>query len=61
MADRDDETLFISSMTVAEIHRGILEKPTGRKRTDLERCFPDRKARRRSSPAVYSLSMKRQA
>jgi toxin FitB len=35
-ADRD---LFISCLTVAEIRRGILEKPAGRKRRELEEWF----------------------
>ena len=39
MAEQPDEDLFISAMTVAEIRRGILEKPTGRKRRELERWF----------------------
>jgi predicted nucleic acid-binding protein len=39
MADRDDDDLFIASLTIAEIWRGILEKPGGRKRRDLERWF----------------------
>lgn len=34
-----DDDLFISSLTVAEIQRGILEKPAGRKRDDLEAWF----------------------
>lgn len=34
-----DDDLFISSLTVAEIHRGILEKPAGKKRRELERWF----------------------
>jgi predicted nucleic acid-binding protein len=36
---QDDKDLFISSLTVAEIRRGILEKPAGRKRAQLERWF----------------------
>ena len=32
MAEQADEDLFISSLTVAEIRRGILEKPAGKKR-----------------------------
>ena len=40
MAAQADEDLFISSLTVAEIRRGILEKPPGRKRRELERWFP---------------------
>ena len=39
MAEQADEDLFISSLTVAEIRRGILEKPTGKKRRELERWF----------------------
>lgn len=34
-----DEDLFIATLTVAEIKRGLLEKPTGRKRRELERWF----------------------
>jgi len=34
-----DEDLFIASLTVAEIRRGLLEKPAGRKRRALERWF----------------------
>jgi toxin FitB len=39
MAEQADEDLFISSMTVAEIRRGILEKPAGKKRRELETWF----------------------
>jgi toxin FitB len=39
MAEQADEDLFISSLTVAEIGRGILEKPAGKKRRELERWF----------------------
>jgi hypothetical protein len=39
MAEQTDEDLFISSLTVAEIRRGILEKPAGKKRRELERWF----------------------
>ncbi len=39
MAGQADEDLFISSLTVAEIRRGILEKPAGKKRRELERWF----------------------
>jgi toxin FitB len=39
MADQDDGALFISSLTVAEIRRGLLEKPTGKKRTQLASWF----------------------
>ena len=39
MADQADEGLFITSLTVAEIRRGLLVKPAGKKRRDLERWF----------------------
>jgi toxin FitB len=39
MAEQADEDLFISSLAVAEIRRGILEKPAGKKRKELERWF----------------------
>ena len=39
LAAQADEDLFISSLTVAEIRRGILEKPAGKKRKELERWF----------------------
>ncbi len=39
MANQEDEDLFISSLTIAEIRRGVLEKPAGRKRTQLESWF----------------------
>lgn len=39
LAEQADEDLFISALTVAEIRRGILEKPAGKKRKELERWF----------------------
>jgi predicted nucleic acid-binding protein len=39
MAKQADEDLFVSSLTVAEIRRGVLEKPAGKKRRDLESWF----------------------
>lgn len=38
-AEQRDESLFISSLTVAELRRGILEKPRGKKREALEAWF----------------------
>jgi predicted nucleic acid-binding protein len=38
-AEQRDEDLFIASLTVAEIWRGILEKPRGRRRVALESWF----------------------
>jgi predicted nucleic acid-binding protein len=39
MAAQADEDLFISSLTLAEIRRGVLEKPAGKKRRELARWF----------------------
>lgn len=39
MAEQSDGDLFISSLTVAELQRGILEKPAAKKRRELERWF----------------------
>ncbi len=39
MAEQADEDLFISSLTVAEIRRGLLEMPAGKKRSQLELWF----------------------
>ncbi len=39
MADQADEDLFISSLTVAEIRRGVLQKPRGKRRDELESWF----------------------
>lgn len=39
MAEQSDDDLYIASMTVAEIRRGILEKPAGKRRRELEAWF----------------------
>lgn len=39
MAAQRDEVLFIASLTLAEIRRGILEKPIGKKRAALDAWF----------------------
>ena len=39
MAEQDDEKLFISSLTIGEIWRGVLQTPAGRKRDELEAWF----------------------
>jgi len=39
MADQSDQDLYISSLTVAEIRRGVLEKPDGKRRRELETWF----------------------
>lgn len=39
MAAQNDDDLHIASLTVAEIRRGILEKPAGKRRSELENWF----------------------
>ena len=39
MAAQRDEDLFIASLTLAEISRGILEKPRGKRRAALDAWF----------------------
>lgn len=39
MAERQDSELHIAALTLAELHRGILEKPGGRKRDALAAWF----------------------
>ena len=39
MADQIDQDLYISALTVAEIRRGVLEKPKGKRRNELEAWF----------------------
>jgi predicted nucleic acid-binding protein len=39
MSEQADENLFIASLTVAEIWFGVLEKPAGKKRRQLESWF----------------------
>ena len=39
MAEQSDEDLFIASLTVAEIRRGMLEKPAGKRRNQLDAWF----------------------
>lgn len=36
---QDDEDLFIAALTIAEVRRGILEMPIGRRRDRLETWF----------------------
>ena len=39
MGEQDDENLFVASLTLAEIRRGILELPPSRRRDQLEAWF----------------------
>lgn len=50
MAERHDEDLFVSALTIAEIRRGILDLPTGQRRDALEAWF----AGPEGPPALFS-------
>jgi toxin FitB len=39
MTERVDQDLFIASLTIAEIRRGVLEKPAGKRRDQLDAWF----------------------
>lgn len=39
LAEQVDDDLYVSSLTIAEIWRGVLERPVGRKRDQLEAWF----------------------
>jgi len=39
MSEQTDEDLFIASLTLAEIRRGVLDKPAGKRRDQLEAWF----------------------
>lgn len=39
MSEQNDDDLFIAALTLGEIHRGILEKPAGKRRSQLEVWF----------------------
>ncbi|MEI9414183.1 type II toxin-antitoxin system VapC family toxin [Mesorhizobium sp. Cs1299R1N1] len=39
MSSQRDDDLFIASLTLAEIRRGVLEKPQGKKRDALDKWF----------------------
>src|SRR3954447_7964891 len=39
MAEQSDDDLFIASLTLAEIRRGVLEKPPGKRRDRLDAWF----------------------
>lgn len=39
MGEQIDEDLFIAALTIAEVRRGILEKPAGRRRDQLDAWF----------------------
>jgi predicted nucleic acid-binding protein len=39
MAEQNDDDLYIAALTLAEIRRGILEKPAGKRREKLDAWF----------------------
>lgn len=39
MSEQNDDDLYIASLTVVEIRRGVLEKPAGKRRDQLESWF----------------------
>lgn len=39
MADQSDDDLFIASLTLAELRRGVIEKPAGKRRNQLDAWF----------------------
>lgn len=39
MAEQEDSDLRVSALTVAEIHRGVLEKPAGKRRNQFQAWF----------------------
>lgn len=39
LAEQNDDDLYISALTLAEIRRGVLEKPAGKRRAALEAWF----------------------
>jgi predicted nucleic acid-binding protein len=53
MGEQADDNLFIASLTIAEIRRGILEKPAGQKRGQLDAWFSGPKVPRHFSQVVY--------
>ncbi len=59
MVEQNDEDLFICSLTVAEIRRGLLEKPAGKKRRSWNSLFlRSRRDRKRCLQAACSPSTK---
>ena len=39
MTEQADDDLFIASLTLAELRRGVLEKPAGKRRDELDAWF----------------------
>ena len=60
MEEQLDDDLFISSLSLAEIRRGVLEKPVGKKRKELEQWFDGPKERRLFFAVACWHSTKRQ-
>ncbi|CDI12374.1 toxin (fragment) (plasmid) [Agrobacterium pusense] len=60
MAEQVDDDLFIASLTIAEIHRGILEKPAGKKRVRSKPGLEAKRARSHSSLVEFFHLTRRQ-
>jgi len=61
MEEQAGEDLFICSLTVAEIWRGLPEKPAGKKRKELENWFSGPDGPKRCLLAACFRSMRRPA
>lgn len=59
MAEQLDAGLFISSLSLAEIRRGVLENPTGKSADNLKNSFRDRRVLKRYFEDACCVSTKR--
>ena len=59
MGSQADTDLFITALTVAEIRRGVLEKPKGRKRDRREAWFAGAEGPQALSPGASCRSTRR--
>ena len=59
MAGQADQDLFIASLTIAEIRRGVLEAPPGKRRDRLEAWFSGPEGPQALSPAACCRSTRR--
>ncbi|CAN5350678.1 PIN domain-containing protein [soil metagenome] len=50
MQDQQDDELFIASLTIAEIRRGILEMPQGKRRQQIDAWFSSQEG----PPALFA-------
>lgn len=50
LGQQEDDSLFISTLTLGEIHKGILEMPVGRRQKELHEWFNSKQG----PPALFS-------